>query len=453
MKPCILIVGSDAALIARVESMLRETCMCTVVESVDAAAGALRSERLDAVVFAVSGDDETAIEGVTAIKSEKTHLSIVIATAAPGKALAGMLRRGAYDYVTMPCDPLRILHTIQRAMEFDALCDANRRLKNRMMSERATHDLVGNSLVMEHLREKIGMLGRTMSPVLITGEPGTGKRTVARCIHEASSRSTSPLEVINCGTIASLAGGDELFGVLDHGGGIRDGMRGGTLVFDEIGELSAEFQARLYDALSGQIGGESVRVIATSSVDLKAAVRSGRFREDLYYRVNMVSLDLPPLRERREDIPCLIGHFVDSFARTHNRPPVRLTDCAAEKLLRAHWRGNVRELQNVIEQATVLNGGQTLKADYFRFEKERDERLSRVEDAFRFGSIREMERLMILNRLTESEENRTRSAKTLDISVRTLRNKLHEYNVPSLRRRRIPSGEPAETHELAPVGS
>jgi two-component system response regulator AtoC len=143
-----------------------------------------------------------------------------------------------------------------------------------------------------------------------------------------------------------------------------------------------------------------------------------------------VPLEVPPLRERREDIPLLISHFVEVFSAKNNTEPISLTEAAIEKLCHAYWEGNVRQLQNVIERAVILQCGMKLDADYFQFENEREEQLSKVEQAFRFGTIREMEKLMILNRLKDNRNNRTRSAETLDISVRTLRNKLNEYNVP-----------------------
>ena len=193
---------------------------------------------------------------------------------------------------------------------------------------------------------------------------------------------------------------------------------------DDIGEMDAAVQTRLLQAMDRGLL-EEVRVIATTTRDLR-----DRFREDLYYRLRVVTLEMPPLRTRREDISLLIEHFVGLHALRNGRERIRLTDAAVDKLTRAHWDGNIRQLESVIERAAILSSGQTLDAGGFRFENSRDEQMSMVEETFRHGSIREMEKLMILNRLRENEDNRTRSSKTLDISVRTLRNKLHEYNVP-----------------------
>jgi DNA-binding NtrC family response regulator len=160
---------------------------------------------------------------------------------------------------------------------------------------------------------------------------------------------------------------------------------------------------------------------------LRKEIQKGNFREDLFYRLNVVPIEMPALRDRREDIPLLVNHFIDSFGQENDKPPIKLTEAAMKKLSSAYWRGNVRELENVIERAVILAAGATLDENYFQFDDDRDERLSRVEQTFRHGTIREMEKLMILHRLEDKDQNRTRAAETLSISVRTLRNKLREY--------------------------
>jgi DNA-binding NtrC family response regulator len=185
-----------------------------------------------------------------------------------------------------------------------------------------------------------------------------------------------------------------------------------------------------------------VRIIATTNRNLKEEIRKGHFREDLFYRLNVVPLEMPPLRERRGDIPLLINHFTEIFSAKNHTDPISLTESAVKKLCNAYWRGNVRQLQNIIERAAILRSGMKLDADYFQFENEREEQLYKVEHAFRYGSIRDMEKLMILSRLKDNNQNRTRSAETLDISVRTLRNKLNEYNVPKKQSREETSAAP-----------
>jgi len=287
--------------------------------------------------------------------------------------------------------------------------------------------LIGNSAIAKHLREKFDIIAETGAPTLITGEVGTEKETAARAIHAASGR-TGRFVKVSCPSLPVALLEHALFGDGDDNGKLEL-ARGGTILLDEIGKIDYGLQSRLVQAMeSGEL--DHTRILATTTYDLVAEVRDGYFREDLYYRLSVVTLEMPPLRSRRDDIALLIDYFADVHARRNGRARIRLTDAAVEKLTRAHWDGNVRQLESVIERASILCSGRTLDAADFHFENGREEQMSHVEETFRRGSIREMEKLMILNRLRENDDNRTRSAKTLDISVRTLRNKLHEYNVP-----------------------
>ncbi|MCK4773675.1 MAG: sigma-54-dependent Fis family transcriptional regulator, partial [Candidatus Krumholzibacteria bacterium] len=284
---------------------------------------------------------------------------------------------------------------------------------------------------------------------------GVGKKLTAQEIHRLSGRSSNPLVKVNCGSLPASVLETELFGYerstltgsVSDKRGMFEQANGGTILLNEIGLLENTIQAKLLKVIQEgefqRIGGTErvkvdVRVIATTNRNLKEDIGKRRFREDLYYKLAVVPLDIPPLRERREDIPLLIKNFVDLFAAKSGHQPVKLTEAAVEKLTGAYWKGNVQQLENIIERATLLRSGATLDSDYFQFENDREEQLSRVENAFRFGTIREMEKLMILNRLKDNENNRTRSAETLDISVRTLRNKLNEYNVPKKHQQSLP---------------
>jgi len=317
--------------------------------------------------------------------------------------------------------------------------------------------LVGNSAQIQHLREKIGLVAGTDATILITGESGVGKEVVADEVQRLSGRNGEPFVKVNCASISSKLLDAELFGH-ERGSHIGENITepgrfeladNGTILLDEIGEMPLAIQSRLLRVIQEgrfeRVGGKTpvkvnVRIIATTNRNLEEETRQKRFREDLYYRLNVAPLEIPPLRERRDDIPLLINHYINVFAAKYNTEPISLTEVAIDKLCSAYWEGNVRQLRNVIERSAILRAGANLDADHFRFENEREEQLSLVERAFRFGTIREMEKLMILNRLKDKSENRTRSAETLDISVRTLRNKLNEYNVPRKHRQasRIP---------------
>jgi DNA-binding NtrC family response regulator len=410
-----------------VEELLDGLCELTVVTDAASVARCVATGESDVVALGTSVGGESGGAAIRIVKDAGTHTPIVVLAGSATDPLPEMLRRGAYDYLCPPFDETRLLHTLRRAMEFDTLCHAGETLKRRLRAGNAVPELVGQTMVMDHLREKIAMVAKSATPVLVTGEQGVGKLSVAREIHRAGRDDGAPFVVVNCAiasdsTVQSTAAGDWLEERVQE-------ARGGTIVFDEIASLDMEMQEWLAGRLADD-GASGVRVISTTSMELRERVQRGTFREDLYYRVNMIPLDVPPLRERREDVPLLVGHFIRYFADREGCEPIRLTEAAMDKLRRAYWRGNVRELRNVIERAVILDGGRMLDADEIPLDGDRDAQMSRVENAFRYGSIRDMEKLMILNRLQENEENRTRSARTLEISVRTLRNKLHEYNVP-----------------------
>jgi two-component system response regulator FlrC len=297
---------------------------------------------------------------------------------------------------------------------------------------------------MQDIRKRVRLVAETNVPVIVMGESGTGKEVVAREVHRLSDRVEEPFVLINCAAMPGPLLDRELFGVeeVTDGAGVRtirgrlEMADGGTIVLDEIGDMSPGAQAKLVRMMQdGHIthhGGSEpvpldVRLIATASRPLDTEIRKGKLRKDLYYRLNVVPIVIPPLGERREDIPLLIEHFIDVFSRRNKKAPVRLTDEALRVLGQANWRGNVRELENMVERMVILSPGALLDRDSLQLDGGRDRQLVTMEKTFRSGSIREMEELMIMHRLGENEQNRTHSARTLQISVRTLRNKLREY--------------------------
>jgi DNA-binding NtrC family response regulator len=421
------------------------------VEGVGTGAQALRT--LDAAAFDIVMADvalpDMSGEELTRRVEEVRPDTAVLAIAAYGstESAGRMMRLGAYDFVEKPFSVGKLRHTIGRALEYSTLRRENRTLQAKLGQHVQTQALVGNSAAVQSIREKIKLVASTDATILIAGERGTGKEVVAREIHRLSDRAGEPFVKIDCASIPGALLERTLFGCE---GGAFNGAAGGepgafelakhgTVLLDEIGEVQHPIQAKLLRVIQEgeleRVGGSEpvgvqARVLATTSRNLKDEIRKGRFREDLFYRLDVAPLELPPLRERRGDIPLLIDHFNRVLSRKNAKDPVRFTDDAVRKLCSAHWKGNVRQLHDVIERAVILRGGTTLDADYLQFENDREEQISRIEQAFRYGTVREMEKLMILARLKEHSDNRTRSAETLDISVRTLRNKLHEYNVP-----------------------
>ena len=422
---------------------LKEGYEVTVAASGEEALEKLEKTSFDVLItdIALPGMDGRAL--IERINKQADPVATV-AISAYGEDSAGDDDINVLDYIAKPFTVERILRTVENACRFADLRRENRLLREQLRAQDKIRSLVGNSVPMQKIREKIRLVAPTRATILVTGESGTGKEMVAREIHRMSDRADKPFIGVDCASIPETMIENELFGY-DSGlvalGSARsegkfESADGGTLLLDEVGELTPAAQSRVLRVIQEgrfeRVGGTTpvdvnVRIIATTSRDLKKQVKSGAFREDLFYKLNLVPIDMIPLRDRREDIPLLIHHFVESFSRENNKTPIHLSEGAVKKLCGAYWRGNVRELENVIERAVILAAGASLDENYFHFDDAREERLSRMEQTFRFGSIRDMEKLMILHRLQDNDQNRTRASKTLDISVRTLRNKLREY--------------------------
>jgi two-component system response regulator PilR (NtrC family) len=300
---------------------------------------------------------------------------LVTAYATADTAIAAM-KQGAYDYLTKPFQVDEINAVISRALEKKALVEENLALRDRVAGRARLANLLGKSRAMQKVFEVIGKIHSTRTSVLITGESGTGKELVARALHTEGSRAKFPFIAVNCGAIPEELMESELFGhkkgaftgaVVDHVGMFQS-AKGGTLFLDEIGELSPALQVKLLRVLQERkvkpVGATDesetdVRVIAATNRDLEAEVARGAFRADLYYRLNVVEIHIPPLRHRREDIPLLAEHFLKRFGVEHGRE-LQLTKDAMRKLESYDFPGNVRELENMIERAVALSSSSTI---------------------------------------------------------------------------------------------
>lgn len=347
------------------------------------------------------------------------------------------LKNGAYDYVTKPLDPDEIAHLVKRALAHKRTELENVRLRETVAEVSRPEDIVGESTVMQRVFDAIETVGPTDATVLITGESGTGKELVARAIHHASPRKFHPLVVIHCGALTETLLESELFG---HEKGAFTGAQyrkkgkfeiaeGGTVFLDEIGDISLKTQTDLLRVLQEReivrVGGNQpikvdFRCVAATNKDLEKAIEEGKFRPDLFYRLNVFRIELPALRQRRDDIPMLVNYFVRKFSLQMNKKITRVSPGAMNLLQQQAWTGNVRELENAVERAMVVAQEPEIRESDFVFKA----------NAVPNGapkSLDEMEKAHILRTLESVGWNQTRAAEILSIDRVTLHHKLKRY--------------------------
>jgi DNA-binding NtrC family response regulator len=359
------------------------------------------------------------------------------------------MKLGAYDYIQKPFSAEEICILVDRALQHGMLRRENEALRVSLRDEARAKSLVGASAALAEVREKIGRLANSNATVLIQGESGTGKELVARAIHQASPRADRPLLCLNCPALSSQLLESELFGhergAFTGADRLRKGRfelaDGGTLLLDEISEMGLPLQAKLLRVLQeGQferVGSSvtrkvDVRVVATTNRDLARWVREGKFREDLYFRLSVLPLTLPPLRERCGDIPELAAYFLDRIVRLDGRARKTLDDKALEIMAAYHWPGNVRELENICQRASVLATENVIKADIIRPWLSAGSPPGEAADpgpaTLRPGHLLEdMERNLIEQTLVRFNGHRAKTAKALGIGIRTLGMKLKKW--------------------------
>jgi two-component system response regulator HydG len=346
------------------------------------------------------------------------------------------LKNGAYDYVTKPLDPDEITHTVEKALSHKRAQQENVRLRE-TVSEMSHPNLIGQSGAMQKIFEAIETVAPTDATVLIQGESGTGKELVARAIHTNSPRRFHPLVTIHCGALTETLLESELFG---HEKGAFTGAQfrkkgkfelaeGGTVFLDEIGDISLKTQTDLLRVLQEReivrVGGNQTikvdfRCVAATNKDLEKLIEEGHFRPDLFYRLNVFRVELPPLRERKDDIPPLVNHFVEKFSQQMNKRITRVAPAAMYVLQQYAWPGNVRELENAVERAMVVAAEPELREQDFILKP-------RNGDKSEGKTLDDAERVHILRVLEECGGNQTRAAEVLDIDRVTLHNKLKKY--------------------------
>jgi DNA-binding NtrC family response regulator len=388
---------------------------------------------------------------VRALREEQPDTPVVIIT---GKgtidAAVEAVREGVFDFVEKPLDPARLKVILQRALEKKETLHEMQILRRRIGQMDAGVGMIGNSPPMRRTMELLEKVAPSKASVVITGQSGTGKEMVARAIHQLSPRRDKPFIAINCSAIPASLMESEMFG---HERGAFTGADqrrlgcweladGGTLFLDEVGEIPIDLQAKFLRVLEEErvrrLGGKGeitvdVRVVSATNKDLKEEIKAGRFREDLFFRLNVFHVNLAPLKERRDDIPMLVQHFIDKFGREGGRKPAGVTPQAMKLLADYGWPGNIRELRNTLERAVILCGGAIIDVEHLPAELA----AGGGESAYLklpYGlPLREIEKEYILSTLTRLQNNKARTSQALGISEKTLYNKLYRYSGKSRR--------------------
>ena len=409
----------------------------------------IREKGFDIVVTDLKMVPIDGIEVVQRVREESPDTSCIVMTAyGTIETAVAALKAGAEDYILKPFAPDELDLAIERVLERRRLSEENRYLRAQLNRNHDSKAMVGKSRAIQEVYAQVAKVADSRATVLIRGESGTGKELVAHAIHHSSARRDKSFIKVNCAALSAGLLESELFG---HEKGSFTGAHerkigrfeladSGTLLLDEVSEIALELQPKLLRALQEReferVGGTcpiqvDVRIVATSNRAIEQAIEEGKFREDLFFRLNVIQIVLPPLRARREDIPPLMDHFLTRFASENGRTIQGYSPAARQLLIDYDWPGNVRELQNAVERAVVLSSEPILDSDQFLLGGTTTRKVSNSSNGMAVSvgmTVAEMEKELILKTLEACQHNRTQAAKKLDISVRTLRNKLHEYN-------------------------
>ncbi len=408
-------------------------------ENAKKALSILQSDNFDIVLADIKMPGMDGLEMLKRIKSLRKDSIVIIMTAfATVDTAVQALKDGAFDYVTKPFDPDDLSHLIRNASRQISLVEENELLKDRVISLENVEDIIGNSVSMQMVFHEIESVANSNASVIITGESGTGKELVAKAIHANSPRRFFPMVSVHCGALTESLLESELFG---HEKGAFTGAvynrkgrfemaDSGTIFLDEIATISSKMQVELLRVLETKsfmrVGGNKeitsdFRVICATNRDLKNMVEKGTFREDLFYRLNVVNIHVPPLRERTEDIPLLVEHFIKKYCLSMNKPPMTIDSSALKRIEDYPFPGNIRELENMIERAIVVGNGKKIS--------EKDLPLWKETANPTFESLDDLGKKHILQILNKYDWNISASAKALKVDRVTLYNKIKKYDL------------------------
>jgi DNA-binding NtrC family response regulator len=482
----ILVIDDEAEIREGLELLLSsEGYSVTSAETGEAGLARLEQEPFDLLLLDVSLPGRSGLDLLRDIRQRDPHLPVVLITAYGSIDMARQaFKSGAQDYITKPWSNDELLAQIASAIEGRRLREENVQLKRALKQRYNFPNIIGKSDRIVSLLDLVAQVAPSRSTILVVGESGTGKELIAKAIHSASPRADKPFVAVNSGSIPVDLLESQLFGhvkgaftsAIASKKGLFEVADQGTIFFDEISTIGVETQAKLLRVIQERefmrLGGTEnikvdVRIVAASNVDLLGLVRDGRFREDLYHRLNVIALKLPPLRERREDIPLLLDHFSQQFSKENNRPLGRFTREAMKLLMDYHWPGNVRELENVVERAIVLSSREEIDVDLLpepiltrgmlgdarlqlsdllnSLAKESNQSTPAGQPApSLFEIMEQIERRVILDMLEQTGWNQTEAAERFQVPLSTLNQKIKRLGI-EIRRRSV--GLPAHAAE------
>ena len=438
----VLVVDDEPMVCLALTNWLEEeNYFAQAVEDGPQAIKAVRGENWDIVLLDLRMPGMDGLEVLKKIKEMAPQTVVIMMTAyasIPGAVQA--MKEGAYDYIVKPLDVDQLTLMLKRIVEHQQLITENILLRKRLTEQYEFEDIIGRSEAMQEVFSMIKAVTDTNATVLITGETGTGKELVARAIHSNSSQRYGPFVATSCGALPETLLESELFGY-EKGAftgadrtkkGRFELANGGTLFLDEVGDISMKTQIKLLRVLQeksfSRLGGTGqikvdVRLISATNRDLVAAIEEGSFRSDLYYRLNVVSIELPPLRERKDDVPLLAVHFINKYNVEFNKKFDRVDRKAMDFMMDYHWPGNVRELENVIERALVIDQGPEVQVKHLPF--------CNVESPLTEEpqSLQEVERIHIEKMLQNNDWNIAKTARLLNIDRSTLHKKIKKFGL------------------------
>jgi len=443
----VLLIDDDDSL-RRVTEYSLHSAGFHVLSAADGKQGlaAFRADSPQVVITDIQMPGLSGYDVLQQIKSERPETVVIVITAYSSveKAVDAM-KQGAYDYLAKPFSRDELVIVVEKAFNLLGLQEENQRLRDELEYQIDFSHMIGNSDGMQHVFEMVRRVAPTEASVLITGESGTGKELIARAIHQGGPRSRAPFVAINCAAIPANLLESELFGhvrgaftgaVRDHSGKFQQ-AHGGTLFLDEVGEMPLELQPKLLrvlqemevEPLGGRARTVDVRIIAATNQDVEHALEEGRFREDLFYRLAVIPIEMPPLRRRAEDVPLLVRHFLERFSRGN---PPDISDQALACMMAYPWPGNVRELQNAVERLVVLSHGETIERHHLPSKLCTQASMSRnrvVELPAEGYPLEEIEKEAVMQALERNQWNQTRAALFLQVPRHTLIYRMEKYGI------------------------